>query len=134
MTESKLRTTKKRAGEPDEVMTAEKTRAELIRFGDTVVLRGVMEPGWRWAEHIKPLAGTERCEVAHLIYGVSGRMRVRTNEGEELLVEPGDFIYLAPGHDAWVEGDEPFVMLDLIGGQGIAEAVSRSTEERRKAA
>ncbi len=121
---------KKRAGEADEIVTMEKGHGELIRLGDRVVLRATLEPGWHWAEHVKPTAGTESCRIEHLFYAISGRMRVRLDSGEEWVIEPGDLAYLAPGHDARVEGDEPFVMLDFIGGENIASAL----KEHRKAA
>ncbi|GAA2404921.1 cupin domain-containing protein [Nonomuraea africana] len=74
------------------------------------------EPGWRWSESVKPIAGTESCEVHHNGFVVSGRMRIRMNDGAEAEVGPGDVFVCTPGHDAWVVGDEQVVLYDFAGG------------------
>jgi len=80
---------------------------------DVVTLgRGVFEPGWRWSEDVKPIAGTDSCQVRHTGIVVSGRMTVRADDGTETTVGPGDVVVLEPGHDAWTEGSEPCVMYD----------------------
>ena len=122
---------RKRRSEADEVRTAEKTRVEITRLGGTSLARLTLEPGWHWAEHVQPLVGTKSCEMAHLVYALSGRLHVRMDTGEELVIEPEDFVSVAPGHDAWVEGDEPFVFLDLIAGEAYLKGAK---SEERKAA
>jgi quercetin dioxygenase-like cupin family protein len=107
----------KNFGTPDEVRTLPKTKIEVVNLGDGSVMKLTVEPGWRWSEHVKPTAGTDSCQVAHLSYCISGRMLVRTDDGTESEVGPGDVQLLGPGHDAWVVGDEPFVMLDFQGGK-----------------
>ncbi|MEU3315264.1 cupin domain-containing protein [Streptomyces sp. NPDC048387] len=92
-----------------------KGRLDLIETDGGPVGRAVFEPGWRWSEHIKPLAGTDSCESAHTGYMLSGRIHVVMNGGEEEEFGPGDFMQIAPGHDAWVVGDEPAVALDWTG-------------------
>lgn len=83
--------------------------------------RAVFEPGWRWSLHIKPLAGTDSCRSAHTGYIVSGRMKIVMDDGESGDLGPGDFIQIAPGHDAWVLGDEPCVALDWTGYSDYAK-------------
>lgn len=107
---------KKSLNEPEEVRTLPKTRIEVISFGELSLMRVTLEPGWRWSEHVKPSAGTPSCEVPHFSYGLSGRLRVRMNDGTESEAGPGDAMLLPPGHDAWVVGDEPYVGLDFLGG------------------
>ncbi|MBG6226019.1 quercetin dioxygenase-like cupin family protein [Arthrobacter sp. CAN_A2] len=80
--------------------------------------RATFHPGWRWSEHVKPIAGTDSCQAAHMGYFVSGRMKVVMNDGEEMEYGPGDFAAMAPGHDAWVVGDAPCVFIDW---QGFAD-------------
>ncbi|MEU8433780.1 cupin domain-containing protein [Streptomyces sp. NPDC029216] len=92
-----------------------KGRLDLVQAEGGAVGRAVFEPGWRWSEHIKPLAGTESCQSAHTGYMVSGRMHVVMDDGQEDDYGPGDFMQIAPGHDAWVVGDEPVVALDWTG-------------------
>ncbi|GAA2246577.1 cupin domain-containing protein [Streptomyces amakusaensis] len=92
-----------------------KGRLDVLETDGGPVGRGVFEPGWRWSEHVKPLAGTDSCQAAHTGYVVSGRIKVVMDDGESAEVGPGDFARVAPGHDAWVVGDEPCVMLDWTG-------------------
>jgi class 3 adenylate cyclase len=86
------------------------------QIGGLVIGRAILEPGWRWSEDIKPIAGTEWCEVHHLQLVVSGRLAVRladSDEVEEFVA--GDVFDIPPGHDAWVVGDEPADLIDLSG-------------------
>jgi len=87
--------------------------AELANAGAVSVLRGELEPGWRWSNDVAPMAGTTSCQVHHLGYIQSGSMRVRLDDGTERELKAGDLFDLPPGHDAWVTGDVPCVMLDV---------------------
>jgi len=99
---------------PDETRPfVDKGQAEVLNIGGQVVGHGVFEPGWQWSQHVKPLAGTESCQVSHLGYCVSGRMKVRMDDGSEGEVGPGNVVAIPPGHDAWVEGDEACVLVDF---------------------
>jgi quercetin dioxygenase-like cupin family protein len=101
---------------PDETRTfADKGEGGVYDVGGHAVLYSNFQPGWRWSEHVKPKVGTEKCEAPHLLYGISGRMRVQHNDGSEGEIGPGDLAAIAPGHDAWVVGDEPFVSVDFGG-------------------
>lgn len=86
--------------------------ADLVSAGGATMLRGVFEPGWRWSQDIKPLAGTESCQVRHLGYMISGSMQIRMDDGHEITINAGDVFDLPPGHDAWVLGDQPCEMVD----------------------
>ncbi|WP_042434241.1 cupin domain-containing protein [Streptacidiphilus anmyonensis] len=106
---------------PDEVRTFPYGRVDIINVGDGVVGRMVLEPGWRWSLHVKPLAGTEWCEAPHFQYHVSGTIRIRMADGTEFDAKPGDITVLPSGHDAWVIGDEPVVAIDWQGALHYAE-------------
>jgi ketosteroid isomerase-like protein len=80
--------------------------------GGVSIMRGTFEPGWRWSVDVAPIAGTASCQTRHLGYVISGRVRVKMDDGTEAEVGPGDVFDLPAGHDAWVVGDEPCVMLD----------------------
>lgn len=97
-------------------------QVEVIATPTGTVGRATFRPGWRWSEHVKPIAGTESCQAAHTGYFVSGRMRVVMDDGEETEFGPGDFGAIAPGHDAWIVGDEPCVVIDW---QGFADYAKR---------
>ncbi|MBZ4323519.1 cupin domain-containing protein [Streptomyces huiliensis] len=109
---------------PEEVRPFEggKGRMELVSLGTGPVGRGTFEPGWRWSSHVKPIAGTDSCQAAHTAYVASGRIRVVMDDGQEEEFGPGDVMSCPPGHDAWVVGDEPCVMLDW---QGVADYAKR---------
>ena len=99
---------------PDETRPfADKGAAELVSLGDSTVLKGRFEPGWRWTEHLGPVVGTDSCESPHLLYVLSGRMHVRMDDGSEGEVGPNDVARVEPGHDAWVVGDEPCIVVDF---------------------
>jgi hypothetical protein len=101
--------------QPDEVRTFEKGRLELVTLGGVTFGRAILQPGWRWSEHVKPLAKTKSCEAPHLQYHVSGRLHVVMDDGSEAEFGPGEVSLLPPGHDAWVAGDEPVVLVDVQG-------------------
>ncbi|MFD3872467.1 cupin domain-containing protein [Streptomyces sp. NPDC058623] len=90
-------------------------RLDLLMTNGGPVGRAVFEPGWHWTEHVGPLVGTDRCTASHTGYVVSGRMKIVMNDGESTEYGAGDFMEVAPGHDAWVVGDEACVVLDWTG-------------------
>jgi quercetin dioxygenase-like cupin family protein len=83
--------------------------------GGVTVGSGVVEPGWRWSEHARPIAGTDSCQAAHTGYILSGRMHVVMDDGTDGHAGPGDAFVIPPGHDAWTVGDDPCVFLDFSG-------------------
>jgi len=101
---------------------ADKGQVEIVKVGDGVVGKATFEPGWRWSEHVKPIAGTESCQAAHLGYVLSGRQTAVMDDGSELDFGPGDVVAIPPGHDAWVVGDEACVVLDFAGMGEYAKA------------
>ncbi len=114
----------KRFSSPDEVRPFKdgKGKVELVELDGNMVGYGTFEPGWRWSEHVKPLSGTDSCQVEHIGYVLKGRMTVVMDGGETLEVGPGDVCHMPPGHDAWTVGEEPCVLLDFGGLRGYAKA------------
>ncbi len=111
----------KKLSAPDETRTFEKGKAELINIGNGSVARLTLQPGWQWSKHVKPIAGTEWCEAPHFQFHVSGRIHVRMKDGKEFEVGPGEVTRLEAGHDAWVVGDEPVVVIDWQGASEYAK-------------
>jgi quercetin dioxygenase-like cupin family protein len=107
--------------EPDETREFPNGRAEIVKIGGAEVGRMVFEPGWRWSKDVKPIAGTDSCEAPHFQYHVSGRLAIRMDDGEEFVAQPGDVTSLPRGHDAWVVGDEPAVVVDWYGASAYAK-------------
>jgi quercetin dioxygenase-like cupin family protein len=105
---------------PDETRTFGHGRLDLVDVAGAQIGMLTLEPGWRWSEHVKPLAGTEWCEAPHFQYHVSGTLRVRMSDGTEFDALPGDVTALPSGHDAWVVGDEPAVVVDWWGATDYA--------------
>jgi mannose-6-phosphate isomerase-like protein (cupin superfamily) len=106
---------------PDETRPIDKGRVEIVQVGDLEIMRATFEPGWSWSECVRPIAGGDSCQVAHKWYVVSGRMRMKMDDGTEIHWRAGDVGVVPPGHDAWVEGDEPFVFIDFEGGDTFAK-------------
>ena len=99
---------------PDETRPFEgKGQAEVVNLAGHTIGRGTFEPGWKWSENIKPIAGTDSCQVSHLGYVLSGSMKVYMDDGSEQEIGPGDAVEIPPGHDAEVVGDEACVMVDF---------------------
>ncbi len=107
---------------PDEQRPAGNGRADIINVGDMGLMRLTLQPGWRWSTDVKPIAKTDSCEAPHLQYVVSGRARIRMDDGTEDEFGPGDVAVLPPGHDAWVVGNEPVVVIDITGSGVWAKA------------
>jgi hypothetical protein len=128
--------------EPVEARRFAKGRFELYRVGPATIGRTTCEPGWRWAEHVGPTAGTAMCQVEHVGLALSGQAAVRIDSGAvsteppgsggagsagavsgkrtERVMSAGELFYVPPGHDSWVVGDEPYVSLHILGGEDYA--------------
>ena len=100
---------------PDEVRDFPHGSASILNIGGGSVGRLVFQPGWRWSTDVKPIARTASCEAPHFQYHVSGRLAIRMDDGSEFVAGPGDVTALPSGHDAWVVGDEPVVVVDWCG-------------------
>jgi mannose-6-phosphate isomerase-like protein (cupin superfamily) len=112
---------KKNLDTPDERRSFPKAKLELVTLGDVTFGRATLDPGWKWSESVKPIAKTKSCEATHTQYHVSGRLRVRMDDGTEHEFGPGDVSFLPSGHDAWVVGNEPVVVIDVTGMTHYAE-------------
>ncbi len=108
-------------GASDDVREFPNGRAEILRVGDTEIGRLTLQPGWRWSNDVKPIAGTDSCEAPHFQYHLSGRLMIRMDDGTEMTAVAGDVTSLPAGHDAWVVGDEPVVVVDWFGASNYAK-------------
>jgi hypothetical protein len=116
MPEAELKTFDK----PDETRPFDFGRVDLVRIGDSDIGRLTLQPGWRWSEHVKPIAGTEWCEAPHFQYHAAGTLHIKMADGTEFDAHPGDVTALPQGHDAWVVGDESVVVVDWWGASTYA--------------
>jgi mannose-6-phosphate isomerase-like protein (cupin superfamily) len=106
---------------PEETRPFDKGRLDVVNMPTGQVGRAVFEPGWRWSSHVKPIANTDSCQVNHFGYVISGRMMVVMDDGESAEFGPGDVMVCPAGHDAWILGDEPCVMVDWQGASTYAK-------------
>jgi quercetin dioxygenase-like cupin family protein len=101
---------------PDEVRRfVDKGHADVVNLGPSFAMHGVFEPGWKWKEHLGPIADTSTCQASHLLYCLSGRMKIVMDDGSEGEFGAGDTARIEPGHDAWVVGDEACEVIDFGG-------------------
>jgi quercetin dioxygenase-like cupin family protein len=109
--------------EPEETRPFEEVtgQLELVNVNAGAVGRATFLPGWQWSKHVKPIAKTDCCMSSHMGYTISGRLKVVMDDGEEMEYGPGDFGIIPPGHDAWVVGDEPYVVIDWQGMDDYAK-------------
>ena len=100
----------------DEIREFPNGKLEIAKIGGAVIGRATFQPGWRWSESVKPIAGTDSCQNHHVGYSVSGRIGIKMDDGTEFEIGPGDAYDIPPGHDGWVIGDEACVMVDVDPG------------------
>ena len=112
----------KNVGSPDETRRFEHGKMELVNIGGGAVGKATFEPGWKWSNDVKPIAGTDLCQAPHFMYQVSGRMKVVMSDGKEFESGPGDVSIIPPGHDAWVVGNEAVVVIDWGGAKNYAKS------------
>jgi len=108
----------KRFETPDEVRTFEKGKFEIVRIGGLTIGRATYEPGWKWSQHVGPIAGTNLCEVEHVGLVLSGSATAAMADGDIVELKPGDMFHIpAAAHDSWVLGDQPYVSLHFLGAE-----------------
>lgn len=111
----------KRFEKPDETREFEKGKFEIVRIGGLTVGRATYQPGWKWSEHVRPLAGTDFCNVEHVGLVISGHATAAMKDGTVHDLIAGRLFYIPPDpHDSWVVGDEPYVSLHFMGADAYA--------------
>ena len=122
MKETKKKAEMKSFLQPDEVRMFPKGRLELVKIGGAVVGRATFEPGWKWSTSLQPLVKTKSCEAPHFQYHVAGTIKIVMDDGTRFECKAGDVSLLPEGHDAWVVGNEPVVVVDFQGMIDYAKA------------
>jgi hypothetical protein len=113
---------------PEEVRNFPKGKVELVKVGGAMIGRAVFEPGWKWSTSVQPLVKTKSCEAPHYQYHVSGTLKVVMDDGSEFECKAGDVSLFPTGHDAWVVGNEPVVVVDF---QGMVEYAKEGTKTNK---
>jgi len=104
---------KKSLNQAEETKKLQKAKKESVTVAGVTITRITAEPGWRWSKDMKPVGTTGSCQVDHIMYVVSGRLKVRTDDGREEELGPGDMGHVPPGHDGWTLGDKPVMWLEI---------------------
>lgn len=105
----------------DEVRTPSKSRVEVVRLDGFTIGRMNLEPGWKWSANIKPVVKTDTCQLSHVGYAISGRLTARLKDGTQKTITAGDSYTIPPEHDAWVEGNERFVGIEVLSAEQFAK-------------
>ena len=106
---------------PDDTRKFDKGKMDIANVGNVTIGRFTLEPGWKWSTSLKAMMKTDSCQQHHTGYIISGRMKVRMNDGTEMECGPGEVVVIPPGHDAWVVGNEPCVGIDFTGAKTYAQ-------------
>jgi Adenylate and Guanylate cyclase catalytic domain len=122
------RTRSRNLDEPDESLAFDHGKVDWVVIADQTIGRTIQEPGWRWSTHIRPIDGGDWCQSRHVGAVIAGRMHIVTDDGDEFDFGPYDVIDLAPGHDAWVLGDEPVISVEWSGVRGWLEPLESLNE------
>ena len=115
----------KHLDQPDDVIDVTNVHQDLVDIGDVTVTRAVHQPGWRWSTDIKPIVGGDWCKARHLGVVISGRMGVRFPDGTTFEAGPNDVVDVPPGHDGWVVGNEPLVIIEWVGARAFTPPAGR---------
>jgi hypothetical protein len=121
MEKTRERSERKSLGKPEEVREFPRGKIELVTLGGATVGRATFLPGWRWSTSLKPIAKTASCEAPHFQLHLSGTLMVKTDDGKEFECRAGDVSAFTAGHDAWVVGSEPVVVVDFQGLRDYAK-------------
>jgi len=106
---------KRNLDSPDETRSFDKGTLQLVTISGVTFGRATLKPGWKWSTSVKPIVKTESCEAPHTQYIISGQLKIVMDDGQEEVLGPGDAAVIPSGHDAWVVGNEPVVLVDLTG-------------------
>lgn len=106
---------------PDETRRFADGKSDVLRIGELTLSRTVFEPGWRWSKSVKPIVGGESCQVRHIGYLISGHLHSVMDDGTEADAVAGDVVLIPPGHDGWTVGDEPAILLQIVGAAEYAK-------------
>lgn len=112
----------KRFDAPDETREFELGKFEIVKIGGMTIGRATYQPGWKWSQHVAPLAGTRLCELPHIGLVLEGQATVAIEGQDVITMTPGTLFEVpALPHDSWVVGDQPYVSLHFMGAEAYAK-------------
>ena len=105
-------------------------KIEAVAAANGQVKRVVYPPGFRWSTHMKPVVGTELCMHGHVGFLSSGRVRGHYGDGCAFDFTAPQVVVLEPGHDAWVVGREPAVLIQFDAAAQTAQRFGLPSEHQ----
>jgi quercetin dioxygenase-like cupin family protein len=109
-------------GSANETRTPPNTKIELVNIAGGQIGRYTFQPGWRWSEHIKPVAKTDSCQVEHIGFVISGSLLITHDDGSRQNISAGQVYRIAPGHDGYNAGSEPAVVVEFQGAANYGKS------------
>jgi hypothetical protein len=88
-------------------------RVDVARAGAGRIKRVIYPPGFRWSTHMKDTVGTRLCMHAHVGFIARGRIHMEYADGTVLEFVAPQVVAIQPGHDGWVVGDEPAILIEV---------------------
>src|SRR5690349_1589263 len=113
---------RRRFNDSEDVRKFPNGEVRIVNLDDMVFGEFVLQPGWKWSEDVRPIAGTAQCQHRHIGYVISGRLHITMHDGSTMEFVPGDTYEIPPGHDGWVVGDEPYVGVEFMGARMFAQS------------
>jgi hypothetical protein len=86
---------------------------DIARAGTARVKRVIYQPGFRWSTHMKQVVGTDLCMHAHVGFLARGQIHIQYADGCAMEFAAPQALAIEPGHDGWVVGDEPAVVIEV---------------------
>jgi class 3 adenylate cyclase/quercetin dioxygenase-like cupin family protein len=118
------RVLRKNFDDADEQLTFAMGSTSTVRIDELVVGRTEFQPGWKWSEQVKPVVGTDSCQLRHVGVAISGAGKVIMDDGTETIIRAGDVFDIPPGHDQWTIGDEPAVAIVWGGWRSFGRPIT----------
>jgi hypothetical protein len=86
---------------------------DVASAGAARVKRMIYPPGFKWSSAMKPIVGTDRCMHAHVGFLARGEIHIEYADGCVVEFKAPQIVAIDPGHDGWVVGKEPVVLIEF---------------------
>ncbi len=123
---------KKSLNSPDQIKHLGKGKVEIVDLEGSMIGRVTLKPGWRWSHDARPVLGTQSCFSHHNQYILSGRLMILMEDGNQMELQAGDAAVIPSGHDSWVIGDEPCILIDFTGAEAFSQQEKGEYEEKER--
>ena len=105
-------------------------KLDVAPAGEARVKRMIYPPGFRWSKAMKPIVGTDRCMHAHAGFLAKGEIHIEYADGCVVEYKAPQVIAIEPGHDGWVVGKEPVVLIEFDFGGDTINRLGMPSEHR----